>query len=140
MGVYRKILVPLDCSEVDEAIVCHVAALAKSEGATVVLAHVVHSHTLDQDRALKERALACTRRHEAELKAMGVPTETLLLSGEPEVELVQAINAGDYDLIAMATHGHRFFLDLLLGSVSDHLKHKVSVPLLLVRGTACPDA
>lgn len=137
MGVYSRILLPLDCSEVDEAIVCHVALLAKSEGATVILVHVVHSHTLDQDRVLKERAETHLARRKAELEESGVAVETLLLSGEPEMELVKEIGRGDYDLVAMATHGHKLFSDILFGSVSDHLKHEVDVPILLVRGTAC---
>jgi nucleotide-binding universal stress UspA family protein len=37
------------------------------------------------------------------------------------------------DLIAMATHGHRFFMDWLLGSVADNLRHKSKVPILMVQ-------
>jgi universal stress protein A len=139
MGAYRTILVPLDCSEVDDAVVCHVAVLAKEVGAKVVLAHVVHSHTLDQDRALKEKADACAERHARTLSGEGLSVETRMLSGEPEIELVKEIRGGDYDLVAMATHGHKFFSDLLFGSVSDHLKHEVSIPILLIRGTKCED-
>ncbi len=137
MGVYAKILVPLDCSPVDDAILCHVARLAKAEGSTVVLCHVVHSHTLDQDRVLRERAEEHFQRRKAELDADGVPVELLLLSGEPEVELVKEVNGGDYDLVALATHGHKFFSDILFGSVSKHLKHEVSTPILLIRGNSC---
>ncbi len=43
------------------------------------------------------------------------------------------IETGEYDLVAMATHGHNFFGDILFGSVSDSLKHKINVPLLLLK-------
>lgn len=135
MGIYKKILVTIDCSEVDEAIVRHIVALAKSEGATVVLAHVVHSHTLDQESALRKKAEYFIDLHMKEFVDAGIPVSTRILSGEPEIELVKEIEANDYDLIAMATHGHKFFFDLLYGSVSDHLKHEVSVPILLINGS-----
>jgi nucleotide-binding universal stress UspA family protein len=135
MGAYRKILVLLDCSPVDEVIVNHVAILAKSEGASVVLSHVVHSHTLDQDRTLRQKAVDWLDRNKEKFVEAGVPVDTLILSGEPEVELVKEIESGDYDLIALATHGHKLFSDILFGSVSDHLKHEIFVPILLIRGS-----
>lgn len=137
MGTYQNILVPLDCTDVDDAIICHIASLAKSEGAGVTLVRVVHSHTLDQDRVLKAQAEECMKVRSVELEDAGIKVETLILSGEPEVELVKEINKGSYDLIALATHGHKLFSDLLFGSVSDHLKHEVNVPILLIRGTHC---
>ena len=48
MPVYRNILVAIDCSPVDDAVIAQVSALALQVGATVHLLHVVHSHTLDQ--------------------------------------------------------------------------------------------
>ena len=139
MGTYHRILVLLDCSEVDDAIVCHIKDLARSEEASVVLVHVVHSHTLDQDRVLREKALSCMTQRKSELQDAGVSSETLILSGEPEIELVKEIETGTYDLVALATHGHKVFADILFGSVSDHLKHRVEVPILLVRGALCRD-
>ena len=36
-------------------------------------------------------------------------------------------------LVAMATHGHTLIGDILFGSVSESLKHKISIPLLLLK-------
>jgi len=33
----------------------------------------------------------------------------------------------------MATHGHRFLHDLMRGSTADRLRHRVTVPVLMVR-------
>ena len=63
----------------------------------------------------------------------------MIFSGEPEIELVKEIETGKYDLVALATHGHKIFADILYGSVSDHLKHRVDVPILLVHGSACSE-
>lgn len=135
MAVYQNILITLDCSDVDDTIVRHILSLAQSEQASVVLVHVVHSHTLDQDRILKEKADLSIERHRQQFAAAGIPVTTKLLSGEPEAELVREIEAHPYDLVAMATHGHTYFSDLLLGSVSNHLKHNVKVPILLINSS-----
>jgi nucleotide-binding universal stress UspA family protein len=134
MQVYKKILVTMDCSPVDDAIVQHVVALARQNNAKVVLLHVVHSHTLDQHRTLHEKARTVLQAHIDTLQREGVDVSLVLRSGEPETEIVAEIEGQDYDLVAMATHGHTFMADMLLGSVSRELKHKLRVPLLLLRG------
>ena len=132
MQVYKSILVAMDCSAVDDVIVEHVAALALQNHAQVCLLHVVHSHTLDQDRALRERAEEALKARCEALQARGVEARVAIRSGEPDAEILAEIAEKDYDLVAMATHGHSFFGDFLFGSVSRTLKHKISIPLLLI--------
>ncbi|MCX5770633.1 MAG: universal stress protein [Candidatus Hydrogenedentes bacterium] len=132
MQVYKKILVAMDCSPVDDVIIEHVSALAIQNNAEVWLLHVVHSHTLDQDRVLRERAEACLQAWSARLKERSVMARVLIRSGEPDKEILQEIEGKDYDLVAMATHGHRFIADILFGSVSQTVKHNISIPLLLI--------
>ncbi len=133
MQVYKKILVTIDCSPVDEAILRHVSALARQNEALVYLLHVVHSHTLDQERVLREQARSCLESYRAALQAQGVAAHAVIRSGEPDTEILDEIATGGYDLVAMATHGHTFLGDLLFGSVSRSLKHKISIPLLLLK-------
>jgi len=133
MQVYKNILVTIDCSPVDEVILRHVSALARQNDARVCLLHVVHSHTLDQDRALREKAQSCLEACRAMLQAQGVEARTLIRGGEPDAQILEEIAGADYDLVAMATHGHRFIGDILFGSVSESLKHKISIPLLLLK-------
>ena len=133
MQVYKKILVTADCSPVDNAILRHVSALARQNQAAVYLLHVVHSHTLDQERTLREQAQACLESYRAALQAEGVEAHVLIRSGEPDTEILDEIAATDYELVAMATHGHTFLGDFLFGSVSRSLKHKISIPLLLLK-------
>lgn len=132
MQVYKKILVTMDCSPVDEAIIEHVSALALQNRADVTLVHVVHSHTLDQDRALRSVAETSLQKHKQTLEGMGISVDIVIRSGEPETELLDEIEGNDYDLVAMATHGHSFVGDFLYGSVSRTLKHSITVPLLLL--------
>jgi nucleotide-binding universal stress UspA family protein len=132
MQVYRKILVAMDCSPVDDAIIEHVSALALQNNAQVHLLHVVHSHTLDQDRALRELAEASLKSRCEILQARGIEAYIVIRSGEPDTEILEEIEGKDYDLVAMATHGHSIIGDILFGSVSRTLKHRISMPLLLI--------
>jgi nucleotide-binding universal stress UspA family protein len=122
----------MDCSNVDDAIIEHVSTLALQNKAQVCLIHVVHSHTLDQERALHEVAEACLKSRCEILQARGIEAHIVIRSGEPDTELLKEIEEKDYDLVAMATHGHSFVGDILFGSVSRTLKHKIRVPLLLI--------
>lgn len=133
MQLYKKILVTIDCSEVDEIIVNHVAQLAKIHGSTVCLIHAIHAHTLDENNALSERALKCIRQYTAIFQKNSVESQTLIRNGEPYPVIAAEIGSGDYDLVAMATHGHGVIGDFLFGSVSDKLKHTIDLPLLLIK-------
>ena len=132
MQLYKKILVTIDCSHVDDVIIEHVSALALQNRAQVTLFHVVHSHTLDQDRVLHEKAQLTLNLHYEKLRALHIEARILIKSGEPDREIINEIESESYDLVAMATHGHTFFGDLLFGSVSRSLKHRISTPLLLI--------
>ena len=133
MQIYKKILVPIDCSAVDHVILEHVALLARQNSAKVCLLHVVHSHTLDQERALHKQTEECLKTCREELESRGIKTSVTIKSGEPDEEILKEIQGSDYDLVAMATHGHSFIGDFLFGSVSRSLKHKITIPLLLLK-------
>jgi nucleotide-binding universal stress UspA family protein len=133
MLVYREILVAIDCSEVDDAIIRHVSALALPLGATVHLLHVVHSHTLDQERYLREQAQNILEGYRSKLQAEGIKASVVIRSGEPEREILREIEENAYDLLAMATHGHNLPGRILFGSVSRSLRPKITIPLLLIK-------
>ena len=133
MQVYKNILVTIDCSPVDDAIIQHVALLAVQNRAKVCLLHVIHAHTIDQRRVLHEQTEACLEKYGSELRGQGVDVRKLICDGEPDEQILKEIETGGYDLVAMATHGHKFPGDLLFGSISEILKHKISIPLLLIK-------
>jgi len=114
-------------------IVAHVRALAQQNSAQVTLMHVIHAHTIDQDRVQRASAARVMDARLAEMRMEGVEARSIVSSGEPEAEILKEIEAGGYDLIAMATHGHTFIGDILFGSVSKSLKHKINIPLLLLK-------
>lgn len=135
MQVYKRILVAMDCTSVDDVIIEHVTSLALQNNAQVYLLHVVHSHTLDQERALRELAEATLNARCEMLQGRGIVAHAVIRSGEPDEEILKEIEGNGYDLVALATHGHSFLGDMLFGSVSRTLKHKITTPLLLIKGS-----
>lgn len=143
--MYKRILVPLENSAYDRAILDHVAALAKTCGAAVLLVHVADGWVARtfQQLALREsdemkRDLGYLDEVAARLAADGIEVDAVLAGGDPSQEIVQIAGREGCDLIAMSTHGHRFISDLLYGSVANEVRHRSMIPVLLVRGSPHP--
>ena len=134
MALYARILVTLDGSTVDDALLEDVARLAEALGSTVLLLRVAHYHTRDSKVAEEDEARADLEQASARLAGHGFPVETVLGHGEPGDVIVAQAHELDADLIAMATHGHGWLERRVLGSVADFVRHRSDVPLLLVRG------
>jgi nucleotide-binding universal stress UspA family protein len=136
--MYEKILVTLDGTPSDRAIIEHVKELAKLAHSRLVLLHVADgwaARTYGPDAVSPEIAedTAYLERIRAEFQAMGIPTEAELAYGEPLKEIVKWIQNKGCDLVAMSTHGHRFLADLFLGATASRVQHSISVPVLLLR-------
>jgi nucleotide-binding universal stress UspA family protein len=72
-------------------------------------------------------------KREAELRTEGFDVRAILVCGNPAKEVLAAADREQCDLIAMATHGHRFISDLIRGSVASDVHHRARIPVLLVR-------
>ena len=70
-----------------------------------------------------------------ELEAAGISAEAVLAGGDPGTEIAAAAERERCDLVAMSTHGHKGVQDLLRGSVANEVRHRVTVPVLMVRGS-----
>jgi manganese transport protein len=53
--------------------------------------------------------------------------------GKPNKVIPEIINEGSFDVLVMGTHGHTGFKDLLFGTTVDKLRHKISIPLFIVK-------
>lgn len=145
--MYHRILVPLENSAYDQAILDHVRQLARLCKASVVLIHVADGFAARNAKQLNLRESEEMRldldyldRTTAQLKAEGLDAESVLAGGEPSREIAAAAERERCDLIAMSTHGHRFVKDLLYGSVANEVRHISKIPVLLVRGGPEADA
>lgn len=136
--MYDTILVTLDGTPTDRAIIEHVKQLAKLAQSHLVLLHVADgwaARTYGPDAVSPEIAedIAYLEKVRAEFQSMGIPTEAELAYGEPDKEIIKWVQQKTCDLVAMSTHGHRLFADIFLGTTASRVQHRVSVPVLLLR-------
>ena len=136
--MYKTILLTLDGTPTDRAIIEHIKSLAKLAQSRVVLLHVADgwaARTFGPDAVSPEitEDTAYLRRVQAEFSAAEIPAEIELAYGSPPVEILKITEKLNCDLIAMAGHGHRLFGDIFHGSTITQVRHKTLIPLLLVR-------
>jgi nucleotide-binding universal stress UspA family protein len=137
--LYGTILVTLDTTTTDRAILEHVKRLARTVGTRrVVLLHVAdgwaaRTHGAEAISPEISEDTAYLRQVRDELQGAGVPAEVALAFGDPVAEIVRWIRREGCDLVAMSTHGHGFLGDLFLGTTASRVQHRVDVPVLLLR-------
>lgn len=138
--MYSHILVAIEHSDADQAVLTHIEQLAALTHARLLLVHVAdgwaarhfedlnlrESQEIKEDRAYLESLC----RH---LSEQGFETRARIALGDPATELVKVASEEAVDLIAMSTHGHRFLNDLIRGSTADRVRHRVTMPVLMVR-------
>jgi nucleotide-binding universal stress UspA family protein len=138
--MYQHILIPLENSVTDQAILDHVRPLVKLTGAKLLLLHVsdgwvarnfnhlklAESEEMKNDRDYLEKIAG-------QLRGEGFSVETMLALGDPPSEIIKVAEDERCDLIAMAGHGHRLFGDLFHGSTITDVRHRTNIPLLILR-------
>ena len=136
--LYRTILVTLEGSAADRAIIDHVKALARCMHSRVALLHVADgwaARTYGPDAISPEITADTAYLHKvrAEFQSAGVNSTAELAYGNPVTEIVKWVHKKGCDLVAMSTHGHRFLGDVFLGTTASRVQHSISVPVLLLR-------
>jgi nucleotide-binding universal stress UspA family protein len=138
--MYARILVPLEHTPSDAAILAHVRRLAQLCQSALLLVHVAdgwaarnlknltlrESEEMRSDREYLERCCS-------DLRSEGFEADCLLAGGEPAVEIAAAADREGCDLIAMAVHGHKGLQDLIHGTTANRVRHLTVVPVLMVR-------
>ena len=136
--MYKTILVTLDGTPTDQAIIQHVKGLAKLAQSRVVLLHVADgwaARTYGADAVSPEITddTAYLEKVRAEFQSFGIDTQAELGYGDPVREIIKWVRQKGCDLVAMSTHGHRFIADIFLGSTASRVQHSISIPVLLLR-------
>ena len=140
--MYRKILVALENGRADQSLVPHISQLARQLGSELLLIHVAdgwaarhfHHLKLAESQEMKEDR-EYLEETAARLRQEGLVVAIKLALGDPPTEIINSARDEKCDLIAMTTHGHRLLGDLLFGSTIHEVRHKTTIPVLLVRAT-----
>ena len=142
--MYKKILVPLDGSELSESILPHVVNLAKGcqvpEVTLLRVGEPMDRHvreTLSVELAHKlievnrEEVASYLEKVAADLKAEGINATTVVASGNPAQEILDYAQNNDVDLILMSSHGRTGVARWAFGSVADKVLRLSPVPTLI---------
>ena len=133
----------MDNSATDKTILVHIRRLARLTNAQLVLVHVADgfaarlqdqlnladSQEIRDDQAYLDQVCAG-------LQKDGFSARAVLVQGkDPADGILSVAQEAGGDLIAMATHGHQFIEDMILGSVADKLRHRTDIPILMIRSS-----
>jgi nucleotide-binding universal stress UspA family protein len=150
--MYKKVLVPLDGSNLAECALDHIKNLlqAGSIGEVTVLKVVKidlswamgqYGMKIDLNKA-RESIYASAREYldglVARLKSAGISVKTDMIEGErPAPAITEYARSNGMEMIAIASHGYTGLKKLVFGSVADEVLHTSNVPVLLIRPEAC---
>jgi manganese transport protein len=133
----KNIAITVDFSFADENAINHAFKVGGKE-ANYTLIHVVESvgammygkHIDDHETTIDETLLL---EYKSMFQEKGFHVKTVLGFGRPNKVIPKLVNKGDFDILIMGTHGHTGMKDLLFGTTVDRLRHKISIPLLIVK-------
>jgi nucleotide-binding universal stress UspA family protein len=142
--MYKKILVRLDGSELAEAVLPHVCALAECMKAEIVLLRVmivpIYDYTVFDPRLdvtlrgqVETETTMYLEQKATELRQSGFTVTTQFGEGEIAETILSIADQVQADLIAMSTHGRTGLARVVFGSVAEAVLHKARIPILLIR-------
>jgi manganese transport protein len=134
---YKKIAICIDFSSID-ALAIRSAIAQGGKQADYLLVHVVETagamvygpDIADRESTKDELAM---EHYVEQLLEKGYHAHLQIGFGNPRRRIPEII--GDYkaDLLVMGAHGHRFFKDLIFGATVDSVRHRVEIPVFIVR-------
>lgn len=133
----KSIAISVDFSDADKIAINSAFELGGKE-ANYTLIHVVetvgamiyggnvddHETTIDEKLLLEYQEL---------LTNSGFKVDVKLGFGKPNNAIPRIVNEGNFDILVMGTHGHTGLKDIIFGTTVDKLRHKISIPLFIVK-------
>ena len=134
---YKRIGIPVDFTKNDK-ITIENALVQGGVSAKYFLIHVVETagatyygeKTLDRETKTDQENL---ERYKVKLDELGYDSEILVGYGTAAHAIAQLVKKENMDLLVMGTHGHKGISDIVYGSTLDSVRHKVDIPVLIVK-------
>ncbi len=143
-ATYSRIAIAVDFSEVDGQAIRHALSLCHAK-AKILIIHVVESAgaiILGQEtgdyETLQDKNLL--ERYQSFVEEKGFEASTFLGFGNPKHVIPKIVNEFGADLLVMGAHGHTILKDILFGTTVDKVRHKVSIPVFIVKDRHTPPA
>jgi manganese transport protein len=135
--IYKKVAITIDFSNVDN--ICIRSALAQGgKEANYLLVHIVEtagaiwygSEIADRESDVDSNSL---KNYVDQLKQQGYQVEMKIGFGNPKKVIPEIVTTFEADLLVMGAHGHKWAKDLIFGATVDTVRHRVNIPVLIVR-------
>lgn len=139
-----KILAAIDFSESSQKVVEQARELAKAFSAKLWLLHVAEPEPdfvgYEVETGVMREVIAKRFHNEhrqlqklgQDLRDGGVDCIALLVQGPTVATILNQVEKLSIDMVVVGSHGKGFFMQLLVGSISEEVLHKVRVPVLVV--------
>lgn len=134
---YQRIGIAVDFSKNDRNTIRH-ALIQGGKGAHYYLIHVVETaaarylgnevmdHETQSDAANLEK-------YRANLEDLGYDSTPFIGFGSTGKAIAEISNKNEMELLVMGAHGHKGLKDLIFGTTVDSVRHKVNIPVLIIR-------
>jgi len=140
----RKILVPIDFSNLSMDALPYATLLARQFGAELILLHIVQWFPIDHllgAEITNQTMVPTIKQAEADLerlaadlrKSTEVKTSAVVREGMPHEAICQMAKSLGADLVVLTTHGYTGLKHVLLGSTAERVVRHASCPVLAVR-------
>jgi nucleotide-binding universal stress UspA family protein len=137
----RRILVPLDGSEIGEAALCYAVALAEKTSAEIALLEIFEQgrgfgasgarYRIPEDESVRKSLLSYLDHVAGPIKNGGLKVSTTVLFGKAAENIVDYADKNEIDLIALSTHGRSGLGRWVFGNVTDKILHTGDVAVLV---------
>ncbi len=134
---YQHIGIAIDFSGNDQRIIQNALTVGGKE-AKYTFIHVVESaaaryfgkNALDHETNLDKSNLA---EYKQRLEDLGYLSDARIGYGKPAVEIAKVVGQQNIDLLVMGAHGHKGFKDLMFGTTVDAVRHRINIPVLVIK-------
>ena len=140
---YKRILCPVDFSDISKRVLEIAADLAKRFGADLHVIHVfqlpatmleaVYEDPTDMEEEIRQRLNDKLNEFVQKTKKPDVKITTGVYEGVPDVEIIKLARENQADMIVMGTRGKTGLSHVLLGSVAERVIRNAEVPVMTVR-------
>ena len=134
---YARVAIAIDFSAMDQYTISN-ALTQGGKQASYLLVHVVESAgAIVMKNEIRDLEFLSDKEHiesyAIEMKHSGYHVEVKIGYGNPKKSIPVLVNEFHADLLVMGAHGHKGFKDLLFGTTVDSVRHRIKIPLLIVR-------
>lgn len=134
---YKRVGIPVDFSKNDITTIRH-ALMQGGKDAQYLLMHIVETagaryhgqDVLDYETQSDSQNL---KKYQQNLKELGYNATILIGYGTPAKAISELAKTNNMDMLVMGAHGHAGISDLIFGTTLDSVRHKVNIPILIIK-------